>query len=154
MALLDAMTPEERRAPSSIGAEALRRIAAEAGVEPSDVSQVLGQFEAMATIAEAMTKAGFLDRLRMLIGLDRPKAPVDRGRPSRSRSRQTVDVRPIRLEGPRLDPKDREVLWSRWEILAQHGRTPRDHGPWFTAWNRDLRLWDFILDESQGRRNP
>jgi signal recognition particle subunit SRP54 len=154
LAILDVMTPAERREPCSIDAESGRRIAAEAGVRPSDVSRVLRQFEAMASIVEAMTKAGPLDRLLMMMGRDRPKAPVDQGRPSRSRSRQAVEVRPIRLDGPRLDPKDREVLWSRWEILARHGRAPRDHEPWFTTWNRDLRLWDFILDENPGRPNP
>ena len=56
--IVDAMTPEERRAPRTLGEGHLRRVAKGAGVRPSDVSDLIGQFEAMADIMTKLTRMG------------------------------------------------------------------------------------------------
>jgi signal recognition particle subunit SRP54 len=57
--IIDAMTPEERRAPDDVLDESrLRRIAAGAGVEPREVRDLARQFHGMAEIMDQLSRAG------------------------------------------------------------------------------------------------
>lgn len=63
--IIDAMTSEERRHPSRvIDQSRRRRIAAGAGVEPSEVSGLVKQFDGMADMMKRMAGMGMRERMR------------------------------------------------------------------------------------------
>jgi signal recognition particle subunit SRP54 len=63
--IIDAMTAEERRHPSRvIDQSRRRRIAAGAGVEPSEVSSLVKQFDGMADVMKRMAGMGMRERMR------------------------------------------------------------------------------------------
>jgi len=59
------MTPRERANPRIIDTSRRRRIAKGAGCDPSDVSQLVKQFEPMRNMMKAMTGQSFMQRLKM-----------------------------------------------------------------------------------------
>ena len=63
--VIDSMTPEERRNPSRlIDHSRRRRIAAGAGVEPAEVSDLVKQFDGMSAMMKGMAGLGMRDRMR------------------------------------------------------------------------------------------
>lgn len=65
--IIDAMTPEERRNPSrTIDPSRRRRIAAGAGVDPAEVSQLVKQFDGMADLMTRMAGMGMRDRMKAM----------------------------------------------------------------------------------------
>lgn len=98
--IIDSMTPEERRNPSRIDIPRRRRIAAGSGVEPSDVSSLVKQFDAWAAVVKQMAQMTMLDKIRALSGLGRAGAFNPGARL----------VAPKQGTGKRLTPKEREKL--------------------------------------------
>ena len=99
------MTQAERSDPSLIDISRRRRIAAGSGVDPSDVSSLVKQFDAMAAVVKQMAQMSMLDKLRTLTGLGQAAAanPVAR------------IVAPKVGTGKRLSPKEREKLRKQRE---------------------------------------
>jgi signal recognition particle subunit SRP54 len=65
--IVDSMTPEERRNPSKlIDQSRRRRIAAEAGVEPAQVNELVKQFDAMAGMMQKIAGMGMMQRMRAM----------------------------------------------------------------------------------------
>ncbi|HVX59838.1 MAG TPA: signal recognition particle protein [Pirellulales bacterium] len=65
--IIDSMTADERRNPSRvIDQSRRRRIAAGAGVEPSEVNALVKQFDGMADIMKRMAGMGVRDRLKQV----------------------------------------------------------------------------------------
>ncbi|HEY4313240.1 MAG TPA: signal recognition particle protein [Pirellulales bacterium] len=63
--IIDSMTAQERRNPSkTIDTGRRRRIAAGAGVEPSEVNQLVKQFDGMADMMKRMSGLGMRERMR------------------------------------------------------------------------------------------
>ncbi|MEJ7640276.1 MAG: signal recognition particle protein [Singulisphaera sp.] len=98
--IIDSMTPEERRNPSRIDISRRRRIAVGSGVDPTDVSSLVKQFDAMASVVKQMAQMTMLDKIRALSGLGRagafnPGAKL---------------MAPKQSTGKRLSPKEREKL--------------------------------------------
>ncbi len=98
--IIDSMTPEERRNPSRIDISRRRRIAVGSGVDPTDVSSLVKQFDAMASVVKQMAQMTMLDKIRALSGLGRagafnPGAKL---------------IAPKQSTGKRLSPKEREKL--------------------------------------------
>jgi signal recognition particle subunit SRP54 len=63
--IIDAMTPAERRNPSRVVDQSRRRrIAAGAGVDPREVSDLVKQFDGMSAMMKGMAGLGMRDRLR------------------------------------------------------------------------------------------
>ena len=94
------MTPDERQNPHMIDISRRRRIAAGGGVDPSDVSSLVKQFDAMAALVKQMSQMSMLDKIRAMTGLGRagafnPGAKL---------------VAPKQGTGKRLSPKEREKL--------------------------------------------
>ena len=94
------MTPAERHDPHMIDISRRRRIAAGAGVDPSDVSGLVKQFDAMAAMVKQMSQMSMLDKIRAMTGLGQagafnPGAKL---------------VAPKQGTGKRLSPKEREKL--------------------------------------------
>jgi signal recognition particle subunit SRP54 len=96
--IIDSMTPHERRNPDLIDIPRRRRIAAGAGVDPSDVSGLVKQFDAMAAMVKAMSQMSMLDKIRAMTGLGRAGA----FNPGAKLFAQKVGT------GKRLSPKERE----------------------------------------------
>ncbi len=64
--IIHSMTPEERRKPKVIDQNRRRRIAAGAGVEASQVNDLVKQFDAIAPMMTAMAGKGAGDRMKMM----------------------------------------------------------------------------------------
>jgi signal recognition particle subunit SRP54 len=72
LGIIDSMTPNERRNPSKmIDQSRRRRIAAGAGVEPSEVNQLVKQFDGMADIMKRMSGLGMRERMREVQNLQK-----------------------------------------------------------------------------------
>ncbi|MEI7781436.1 MAG: signal recognition particle protein, partial [Planctomycetota bacterium] len=81
--IIDSMTPAERRTPSrTIDQQRRRRIAAGAGVQPNEVSDLVKQFDGMAAVMKGMAGLGMRDRMRevqkLQAGLTNPAARLGR----------------------------------------------------------------------------
>jgi len=77
------MTPGERRNPSrTIDQQRRRRIAAGAGVQPNEVSDLVKQFDGMASMMKGMAGLDMRDRMRevqkLQAGLTNPAARLGR----------------------------------------------------------------------------
>jgi signal recognition particle subunit SRP54 len=103
--IIDSMTPVERSRPDLIDTSRRRRIAAGAGVDPSDISGLVKQFEAMASLVRSMSQMSMVDRLRALTGLGRAAA----ANPGARLFAPKVGT------GKRLTPKEREKLRKQRE---------------------------------------
>jgi signal recognition particle subunit SRP54 len=81
--IIDSMTPDERRNPTrTIDQPRRRRIAAGAGVQPNEVSDLVKQFDGMAAMMKGMAGLGMRDRMRevqkLQAGLANPAARLGR----------------------------------------------------------------------------
>ena len=96
--IIDGMTQEERKNPHMIDISRRRRISAGAGVDPSDVSGLVKQFDAMAALVKQMSQMTMLDKIRAMTGLG--KAGAFNPGAKLFASKQGT--------GKRLSPKERE----------------------------------------------
>jgi signal recognition particle subunit SRP54 len=96
--IIDSMTPTERKSPHMIDIGRRRRIAAGAGVDPSDVSGLVKQFDAMAAMVKAMSQMSMMDKIKAMTGLSRQGA-FNPGAKLFAAKQGT---------GKRLSPKERE----------------------------------------------
>jgi len=103
--MIDSMTPEERRNPHMIDISRRRRISAGAGVDPSDISALVKQFDAMAALVKEMAQMTMLDKIRAMSGLGRAGAFNPGARL----------MAPKQGTGKRLSPKEREKLRKQRE---------------------------------------
>ena len=96
--IIDSMTAEERRDPSKvIDQSRRRRIAAGAGVEPAEVSNLVKQFDGMADIMKSMAGMGMRERMKKVQQLQQGGF-LDPGSRLSKQKRGT---------GKRLSPKER-----------------------------------------------
>jgi signal recognition particle subunit SRP54 len=72
--MIDSMTKEERRNPDLIDGNRRRRIARGSGTEPSDVKQLLVQFDQVKTLMRQVAQMSFVDRIKMITGLGKAGA--------------------------------------------------------------------------------
>ena len=104
--IIDSMTPEERRRPDIIDLRRKKRIAAGAGVETSQVNELLKMHERMAAMVKSFSSMGMGDRMRAMQQLT-----------------QQASVNPFGMFGPmkkgstgkRLTPKERAEQRKRLE---------------------------------------
>ncbi len=130
--IIDSMTQAERSRPDLIDMSRRRRIAAGAGVDPSDVSGLVKQFDAMAAFVKSMSQMSMIDKIKALTGLGRAAANNPGAR----------IFAPKVGTGKRLSPKEREKLRKQREKeerkrrreerdrphLANRTATQRAHG--------------------------
>ena len=117
--IIDSMTQAERGNPHLIDISRRRRIAAGAGVEPSDISGLVKQFDAMATVVKQMAQMTMLDKVRALTGLGRAGA-FNPGAQLGTLKGST---------GKRLSPKEREkARKEREKEDRRKRREDRDKG--------------------------
>jgi signal recognition particle subunit SRP54 len=81
--IIDSMTPEERREPSTIQITRRQRIANGAGVQPKQVSELVKQFEMMKPILTGMSGKGGMDRLKEMQQLQQSMMDPSRGIPKK-----------------------------------------------------------------------
>jgi signal recognition particle subunit SRP54 len=118
--IIDSMTPAERKNPHLIDIPRRRRIAAGSGVDPSDVSSLVKQFDAMAALVKQMSQMSMLDKIRAMTGLGRAGAFNPGARL----------VAPKQGTGKRLSPKEREKLRKeREKEERKKRREQRNQGP-------------------------
>ncbi len=117
--MIDSMTPAERRDPNAIDISRRRRIAAGSGVEPSDISNLVKQFDAMAAVVKKMSQMSMMDKVRMMSGLGQAGAFNPGARL----------VAPKGDTGKRLSTKEREKLRKQREKdERKKRRDERDKG--------------------------
>ena len=73
-AVIQSMTSRERANPKVIDTSRRRRIAKGAGCDPSDVSQLVKQFEPMRAMMKAMSSQSLMQRMRMMPQLSKSMA--------------------------------------------------------------------------------
>jgi signal recognition particle subunit SRP54 len=66
LGIIDSMTPAERQTPKNIDQARRRRIAAGAGVQPSEVNDLVKQFDVMATMMTSLAGKGMRERMKMV----------------------------------------------------------------------------------------
>jgi signal recognition particle subunit SRP54 len=117
--IIDSMTQRERSRPDLIDISRRRRIAAGAGVDPSDVSGLVKQFDAMAVFVKQMAQMTMLDKLKALTGLGKAAA-----------SNPTARLFSAKVgTGKRLTPKEKEKLKKQREKEERkRRRDERDKG--------------------------
>jgi signal recognition particle subunit SRP54 len=103
--IIDSMTRDERGDPHKIDISRRRRIAAGAGVDPSEVSALVKQFDAMAAFVKQMSQMTMLDKIRAMTGLGKAGAFNPGARL----------VAPKQGTGKRLSPKERAKLQKERE---------------------------------------
>jgi signal recognition particle subunit SRP54 len=113
------MTPEERRNPELIDISRRRRIAAGSGVDPSEISQLVKQFDAMAAVVKQMAQMTMMDKLRTITGLGRAAAFNPAGK----------FMAPKVGTGKRLSPKEREKLRKQREKEERRRRREERNRP-------------------------
>jgi signal recognition particle subunit SRP54 len=116
--IIDSMTLDERKDPHLIDISRRRRIAAGAGVDPSDVSGLVKQFDAMAAFVKQMASMSMLDKIRAMTGLGKagafnPGAKL---------------VAPKQGTGKRLSPKEKEKLRKEREKEERKKRREMKEG--------------------------
>jgi signal recognition particle subunit SRP54 len=117
--MIDSMTPEERRNPELIDISRRRRIAAGSGVDPSEISQLVKQFDAMAAVVKQMAQMTMMDKLRTITGLGRAAAFNPAARL----------MTPKVGTGKRLSPKEREKLRKQREKEERRRRREERNRP-------------------------
>ena len=93
MAIIDSMTPQERRNPDMLKASRKRRIAAGSGTKPEDINKLLKMHRTMADMMKAMggAKRGPIAGLANMLGLRRRHAERrSRWRSSRKKCRAAL----------------------------------------------------------------
>jgi signal recognition particle subunit SRP54 len=117
--IIDSMTPLERGDPSLIDISRRRRIAAGSGVDPSEVSQLVKQFDAMAGYVKQMAQMTMFDRIKTLTGLGRVAAMNPAAR----------IMSPKVGTGKRLSPKERDKLRKQREKEERRRRREERNRP-------------------------
>ena len=112
-AMINSMTPDERRNPDKIDRSRRNRIARGSGTEPSDVHQLIKQFQGMSGVMQQMAGMGLKDRLRAVreladAGMMNPNAqfakekqrskrgPLDAAKAREKKKKQRKDARKAR----------------------------------------------------------
>ena len=116
--IIDSMTRAERSDPHLIDISRRRRIAAGAGVDPSDVSGLVKQFDAMAAFVKQMSQMSMLDKIRAMTGLGKAGAFNPGARL----------VAPKQGTGKRLTPKEKEKLRKEREKEERKKRREMKEG--------------------------
>jgi signal recognition particle subunit SRP54 len=118
--IIDSMTARERSNPHMIDISRRRRIAVGAGVDPSDISSLVKQFDAMAAVVKQMASMSMMDKVKMMMGLGKAGAFNPGARLNA----------PKLGTGKRLSPKEREKLQKQREKEERKRRRemkkPRD----------------------------
>ncbi|HEX5447176.1 MAG TPA: signal recognition particle protein [Pirellulales bacterium] len=108
--IIDSMTPDERRNPTrTIDASRRRRIAAGAGVDPAEISQLVKQFDGIADVMKRISGMGMRERMREVQQLQK-KGMLD---PGGMLSKQKVGT------GKRLTTEERNKLRKQREKEAR-----------------------------------
>jgi len=98
--IIDSMTTEERRNPTKvIDQSRRRRIAAGAGCEPSEVNELIKQFDVMAQMMISMAGKGMRERMKMVREMQASMTD-----PNGQLSKKKIST------GKRLNPKERTKL--------------------------------------------
>ena len=108
--IIDSMTPDERRNPArTIDASRRRRIAAGAGVDPAEISQLVKQFDGIADVMKRISGMGMRERMREVQQLQK-KGMFD---PGGMLTKQKVGT------GKRLTSEERNKLRKQREKEAR-----------------------------------
>ena len=145
LAIIDSMTAEERIDPRIIDVPRCLRIARDAAVTPEAVRTLLRQYEALAAVVSRLSGSARLDRGRPPAGPAGRDSVALRERRRADRQRTSAAVRCIRVDGE-LTPAERLELRRRWEHSARRGLDLAGQCPWYSNWNKNLRLWDLIAE--------
>jgi signal recognition particle subunit SRP54 len=95
--IIDAMTPKERRNPKTIDSPRRQRIACGAGVQPTEVNELLKQFDGMASMMKQMAGKGVRERMQLVNELQQGGMLGPGGKLARQKQGT----------GKRLSPKER-----------------------------------------------
>lgn len=110
-AIIDSMTPDERRNPKVIEVSRRQRIAQGAGVQPKQVNELVKQFEMMKPMLTGMSGKGVGDRMKMMKDMQDQMLDPGRGVPKAKKG-----------TGKRLTNKERNKLKKQREKILKQKR--------------------------------
>ncbi len=114
--IINSMTADERRNPKLIDPSRRNRIAAGAGVPPSEVNQLVRQYDMMAPIMKSMAGQGMAGRMQAIRELQQ-SGMMDPGNPRAGRIKKGT--------GKRLSPKEKLRLKKMREKEMRRKRRQR-----------------------------
>ena len=118
MAIIDSMTPDERRSPKIIEVSRRQRIAKGAGVEPKQVNELIKQYDMMKPMLTGMAGKNRREGMEMVQEMQQKMLDPGRGMPKTKKS-----------TGKRLSPKERKKAQKeREKRLRQMKREKRNKG--------------------------
>jgi signal recognition particle subunit SRP54 len=104
-AIIQSMTPRERRNPKVLDGKRKRRVAAGSGTKPEDVNRLLKQHRQMADVMKTMGRnPGMMKKMASAMGLGGGMGGLGGGMPS------AAELERMRAEVAKLDPKVLESL--------------------------------------------
>ena len=110
--IIDSMTPAEKRTPKIIDPSRRMRIATGAGVQPNEVSELIKQFDGMASMMKEMAGKGVKDRMQMMKDLQSGSMMNSAGRINKTKG----------STGKRLSAKERQ---KRKKLSSKNRRRRR-----------------------------
>lgn len=117
--IINSMTQSERRHPKIIDPSRRNRIATGSGVQPSEVNQLVKQYDAMAPIMQGMAGQGMGARMQAIRDLQQSGA-LDPG--------GNLMTKPKGGTGKRLSPKERAKLKKQKEKEKRRSKRKRRDG--------------------------
>ena len=111
VAIIDSMTPEERRNPKVIEVSRRQRIANGAGVQPQQVNELIKQFDMMKPMLTGMAGKGMGDRMQMMQDLQQKMLDPGSRMPKTKKS-----------TGKRLTAKERAKMKKQRDKLLKQKR--------------------------------
>jgi signal recognition particle subunit SRP54 len=109
--IVDSMTPDERKNPKLIDPSRRNRIAKGCGVLPTQVSDLVKQFEMLAPMLQMATSGGIGDKMKMLQQMQGMMSQNPFGPPQGMKMKGST--------GKKLTPKEREKLQKERERLLR-----------------------------------
>lgn len=128
--VLEVLTAEDWGHPRELPDSRLAAIAETTGIEPDRVASLLGRLVTIArTMRDIVAPSEQEGSAQGRDGTPRPAALIRR-----------IDLFTL------LTRTQRTELWYRWNLMARVGCGPAYDRPLFAAWNRNLRLFDWLAD--------
>lgn len=111
VAIIDSMTPDERKNPKIIDVSRRQRIATGAGAQPKQVNELIKQYDMMKPLLTGMAGGGIGDKMKMMQDLQEKMLDPGKRMPKTKKS-----------TGKRLTPKERAKERKRREKLLKQKR--------------------------------
>jgi len=156
--IIDHMTEAERLQPHTIDQSRRLKIAADSGTQPSDVDELLKQFDMMVNMMKDMAGKGMGDRDRMAMMKQMQGMIKNPGASKPPRMMQHPTTRFVQQIGRRLKLSNDEIDAAAWLVRHQDALHDSATKPWSTVqpllimpWASALLHWSDVRARIRGQ---